>query len=296
LNARLDRIERAIDAQRQDAGKDPALAGRIDGLAAQTKSLDDTVAALGRHMDDIAATGASAAKQADAALGAATAAKAASDAATKTEVQRRDLDALASRLTSLENAVKGLTAATAPLTSSGADDRSARLAVAAEALRAAVERGTPYQNELAAVRALGADQNATAPLDAFSGSGVPTDAALAREFAALMPALQAVSEPGSTADTTFLERLEANAQRLVRVTPAGAPPGNDPAAVIARISFDATHDDIAAALTDIDALPDSAKSLAAPWRMKAAARNVAIAASRQIASDALAALGKPPAR
>ena len=46
--------------------------------------------------------------------------------------------------------------------SSNADDRVMRLAIAAEALRAAVERGAPFPAELAAVKTLGADPKATA--------------------------------------------------------------------------------------------------------------------------------------
>jgi hypothetical protein len=291
VNARLDKIERAIEAQRPDA----ALAGRIAGLEAQGKSLADSIDALRRRMDDIAATGQTAAKGADAALNAAEAAKSASDAASKTQVQRSDLDALASRVMALETTVKGLAAETAPLAAAGADDRAARLTIAAEALRAAVERGAPYQNELATLHTLGVDQQATAPLQAFAADGIPGAAALARELEALMPSLQAAAQP-EPADATFLERLTANAQKLVRITPAGAPPGNDPAAVIARIRFDAAHNDIDAAVSDIDALPDSVKPLAASWRKKAAARAAAVLASRQIAGDALAALGKPRAQ
>ncbi|HEV2624171.1 MAG TPA: hypothetical protein VGV62_03490, partial [Xanthobacteraceae bacterium] len=119
--------------------------------------------------------------------------------------------------------------------------------------------------------------------------------ARARELDALIRALQQASEP-EPGDATFLGRLKANAEKLVRITPAGAPAGNDPAAVIARIRFDAAHGDIAAALAAIDALPDSAKSLIAAWRKKAAAREAALAASRQIAADALAALDTPAAR
>lgn len=285
LSARLDKIERAIEAQRTE----PALGNRIGGVEAQAKSLGNDVAALQRRLDEIAASGQSAAKQADTALNAAEAAKSASEAANKMEVQRGDLDAVASRIMALESAVKGLAAATAPV------DRAARFTIAAEALRAAVERGTPYQAELAALGALGVDQKATAPLEPFAASGVPSTAALAHELDALTPALQQASEPGS-GDATFLGRLKANAEKLVRVTPAGAPAGNDPAAVLARIRFDAAHGDIAAALAAIDALPDSAKSLAAAWRKKAAACEAALAASRQIASDALTALAKPPAR
>ena len=290
LSARLDKIERAVETPRTD----PALGSRIAAAEAQAKSLGDALAALRGRLDEIAATGAGAAKQADAALNAAQAAKTASEAASKTDVQRSDFDALAQRIMALESATKALAAATAPL-AAGADDRAARLTIAAEALRAALERGEPYQAELATLHALGIDQNATAPLEAFAATGVPSAAALSRELEALVPAMQDAAAP-TRDDATFLGRLTANAQKLVRISPAGAPRGNDPAAVVARIRFDAAHADIAAALADINTLPDPAKSLAAAWSKKAAAREAALAAGRQIAADALAALGKPPAR
>jgi hypothetical protein len=291
LTARLDKIERAIETQRAD----PALGSRLAELAAQTKALADNLAALTRRVDEIAATSQSAAKQADTALNAAETAKSASEAASKDQVRHEDVDALANRIMALESAVKGLAAATAPLTSSGANDRSARLTIAAEALRAAVERGAPYQAELNAVQALGVDQKATAALEPFAGNGVPSAAMLARELEALTPALQEASEPRS-GDTTFVERLKSNAQKLVRITPLNAPAGSDPQAVADRIRLDAAHADVGAALADIGALPDAAKPLAAAFTKKAAAREAALAASRQIAADALAALAQSSAR
>jgi hypothetical protein len=290
IAARLDRIERAIETQRPD----PALVSRIAAAEAQAKSVGDALAALRGRLDETAATGQSAAREAEMALNAAQAAKSASEAANRTDVQRSDLDALAQRIMALESAVKGLAAATAPL-AAGVDDRAARLAIAAEALRNAAERGAAYEKELATLRALGVDQNATAPLESFAASGVPSAATLSRELEALTPALQQAAVPAAE-DASFLGRLTANAQNLVRISPASAPPGNDPAAVVARIRFAAARGDIAAAMTDINALPDSAKSLADAWSKKAAAREAALAASRQIVSDALAALGKPPAR
>jgi hypothetical protein len=291
LTARLDKIERAIETQRAD----PALGSRLAELAAQTKALADNLAALTRRVDEIAATSQSAAKQADTALNAAETAKSASEAASKDQVRHEDVDALANRIMALESAVKGLAAATAPLTSSGANDRSARLTIAAEALRAAVERGAPYQAELNAVQALGVDQKATAALEPFAGNGVPSAAMLARELEALTPALQEASEPRS-GDTTFVERLKSNAQKLVRITPLNAPAGSDPQAVVDQIRLDAAHADVGAALADIGALPDAAKPLAAAFTKKAAAREAALAASRQIAADALAALAQSSAR
>jgi hypothetical protein len=291
MTARLDKIERAIEAQRSDA----APGSRIAEVAAQTKALADNLAALTRRVDETTATGQSAAKQADTALNTAEAAKSASEAASKVQVRHEDVDALASRIMALESAVKGLAAVTAPLTSSGANDRAARLTIAAEALRAAVERGTPYQNELSALKALGIDAKKTEALEPFAGSGVPTAAALARELEALVPALQGAAEPQS-GDTSFVERLKNNAQKLVRIAPLNAPPGNDPQAVVDRIRLDAVHADIGAALADINALPDAAKPLAAAWSKKAAAREAALAASRQIAAEALAALAQASAR
>ena len=290
VTARLDKIEHAIETQRSD----PEIGNRIAEVAAQTKALADSLAALTRRVDETAAASQSAGKAADTALIAAQAAKGATDAASKDQVHHEDMDTLANRILALESAVKGLAAATAPLASSGANDRSARLTIAAEALRAAVERGAPYQTELNAVQALGVDRQATAALETFAASGVPSAAALARELEALIPALAEASEPRS-GDTTFIERLKSNAQKLVRVTPLNAP-GREPQAVVDRIRLDAAHAEIAAALADLNALPEAAKPLAAAFSKKAADREAAVAASKQIAASALAALAQSSAR
>jgi hypothetical protein len=291
LTARLDKIERILEGQRTD----PALGSRIADVAAQTKSLADNLTALTRRLDETAATSQSAGKQADTALNAAEAAKSASEAAGRDQLRRNDIEPLAARIAALESALKGLAAETAPLAASGANDRSARLTIAAEALRTAVESGAPYQNELNAVRSLGIDRNATTALEGFAASGVPSAAALARELAALVPALQDASE-AQTGEATFIDRLKSNAQKLVRVTPLNAPAGNDPQAVVDRIRLDATHADLAAARTDLNALPDAAKPLAEAWSKKVASRDAALAASRKIAADALAALAQPSGR
>jgi hypothetical protein len=291
VTARLDKIERAIQAQQQP---DTAAGNRIGAVEAQTKTLSASIAALGGRLDEIASASQSAVKQADAAHAAAEAAasQATNQAMGQNTAERGDIAPLTNRVATLENAVKTLNAAateSAPET----DDRPARLSVAAEALRATVERGAPYQAELATVQALGVDRTATAPLAAFASQGVPSASALARELTELTPALENAVEPAAATDATFIDRLKANAQKLVRITPAGAPPGNDPADVIARIKFHGADGDIDAALADIKQLPAPAKALAADWIKKAQSREAAIAASRQIATDALAALSKP---
>jgi hypothetical protein len=290
ISARLNKIEGAMATRQQPAPPpqpDPALVSRLAAAEAATKSLGDSLAALTRRVDDVATAAQSALAQAKSASTAADAAKNAAQAG----VARSDLDALAARITALESTIKTLADDLKHQTAT-ADDRAARLTIAAEALRAAVERGAPYQAELAAAKSLGADPAATAPLEAFAASGVPGAAPLARELAGLVPALQQAAEPAAS-NSSFLSRLESNAQHLVRVTPVDAPPGDDPSSVVTRIGVDAAHADIAAALADIAKLPDAAKPPAAAWVEKAQARNAAIAASRKLAADALVALSKP---
>ncbi len=283
ISSRLDKIQQELQAPHADQ----ALAARVAAAEAQTKSLADSLAALGRRLDEVAAASQSALAQAK------TAAATATDAmknATRTGVEQSDIDALNNRIAALESTMKSLSTGTQR--TSSADDRAARLTVAAEALRAAVDRGAPYQAELAVAQALGADQTATAPLEPFAADGLPNAAALAHEFALLTPSLLQASG-AAPRESSFLGNLEAHAQKLVRITPIEAPAGDDPASVIARINIDAARGDIAAALAGIARLSESARALAASWVKKAEAREAASAASRRIAADALAAIGRP---
>ncbi len=290
ISSRLDKIQQALQAPRP--APDAVLASRLAGAEAQTKSLNDALTALTRRVDEIAATSQSALAQAKAAAAASQEAKNAVQAG----VPRGDVDALANHIAALESAVKSLStsvaSADAAQRTSSADDRAARATIAAEALRAAVERGAPYQAELAAVKSLGADPNAAAPLALFAADGVPSAAALGRELAELTPALLHASGVAPN-ESSILGRLEAHAQQLVHVTPLDAPPGDDPSSVIARINTEATRGDVAAALADIGRLPEAVRSVAEGWVKKAEAREAAIAAGRRIAAAALAALGGP---
>jgi hypothetical protein len=156
-------------------------------------------------------------------------------------------------------------------------------------LRDAVESGAPYLAELAQVKALGASESALAPLSRFAEKGVPGQQALARELNDLIPAL--ITATGvQGAPSGFLERLQANASKLVRISPVNAPPGDAPSDVLARIEVAATHADIASALTDIGKLPEQARQQAADWVTRAVERQKVLAAARNFASDTARAL------
>ncbi len=287
VSSRLDRIQQALQTPRTDA----SLAAKVAAAEAHAKSLGDAQAALSRRVDEVAAAAQSAQMQGKSASAAAEQAKSAAQGG----LQDGDLDALADRIAALESTVKSLRADVAQH-AANADNSAARAVVVAEALRAAVERGAPYQPELAAAKSFGADQNASAALAPFAADGVPSAAALGRELSALIPALEQATEPQSKAGS-FLGRLQSRAEKLVRVTPLGtnaaAPAGDDPASLVARINIDADRGDIAAALADIARLPEQARARAAVWIKKAQAREAALAASERIAADALAAIAKP---
>jgi hypothetical protein len=283
LAARLAKVESA----RAIPQIDPTLAARIATGEAETKSLADSVAAINRRLDNVEGAVRDARNRADEASAAADAARRAG----QSNVQKADLDALANRIGALERSVKALGDDLAKRTSS-ADDRAARLVVAAQSLRAAVERGDPFGPELAAVKALGADANMLSPLAPLAAAGVPSAASLSRELSALTPGMRraAGAVPGGGG---FLDKLQANAEKLVRIRPIDAPAGDDPDAVISRVDADAARADIAGALAEIAKLPEDARGLADAWIAKAQARNAANAAARRIAADALAALAKP---
>jgi hypothetical protein len=120
---------------------------------------------------------------------------------------------------------------------------------------------------------------------------VPSVAALAQELRALLPALVKASG-GQAPAGSYLERLEASATKLVRIRPVDAPAGDDAAAVLARVEKEAASAAIDDALVDLGKLDATTRAPAQGWIAKAQARQAALAAARQVASDSAHALGK----
>jgi len=90
----------------------------------------------------------------------------------------------------------------------------------------------------------------------------------------------------------FLEKLQANAGRLVRIRPVDALPGDDLSAVLARIEIASAHNDIGGALSDLNKLPEPSRSPAQAWISKAKERQAALTAARTFADESARALGK----
>ncbi|MEP7030916.1 MAG: hypothetical protein ABI830_08290, partial [Pseudolabrys sp.] len=171
-----------------------------------------------------------------------------------------------------------------------ATDNAARLALSATALRDAVLSGAPFAGLLAQAKSLGTDDKTLAPLAPFAEAGVPNSQMLAQELHALLPAMLKISGAQAPAGG-FLEKLQANAGRLVRIRPVAAPAGNDASAVLARLEIDTARGDIEAALGDLSKLPDAIRAPAVTWIAKVQLRQAALTAAKKFASDTARALG-----
>lgn len=272
LATRIERLEKSTAAP-QPPLSDAALANRLASAENATKAFADNVGSLNARVEDLASAVRELRTRADAVQ----------------PIDKSEFEAMAARIAALEKSAGAMETEIgkrATLTS----DRAVRLALATSALRAAVERGEPFAGELAAARPLAPD-NTFAALEPFAASGVPGNAALAHELFALVPALRTAANT-MPSEGGFFERMKSSASRLIRIRPVDEISSDDPAAVITRIELKANSADVPGALADLAKLPEQVRAPAQSWIDKAQARIAAIQTSRQIAADAIGALGK----
>jgi hypothetical protein len=280
LNQRLAKIESSMaKLPASDQGTSERLSAADNAL----KSLGIALTAINKRSDEVAANAAEARARADASEKALTELRNSVQDLTKNSsagLSPADVDSVQKRLAILEQVVKN-----APT------DRGARLALSAATLRDTVVSGAPFSGELDEVKSLGAGEKALASLAPFAATGVPQAPALAQELHQLIPAMQKAAGAQAPAGS-FLDRLQANAGKLVRIRPLDAPAGDDAAAVLTRLDIESTRADIPAALADLERLDSAVRAPAQAWIAKAQARQATLAAARQLAADTARALGK----
>ena len=162
-------------------------------------------------------------------------------------------------------------------------------AIAADAMAAALESGSPFSSELAAVKDLAVDPGATETLTERAATGLPTMAQLRSGFETAIASVD-LSPPIPEATGT-LERLWLSARGLVEVRPAHPTEGSDPSAIVTRIRAALAADDLKTALAERESLPEASKTATAEWAGAAAARLQADDLVAKIRADALARLG-----
>jgi hypothetical protein len=276
LTARVARVEsRAAPAAPSSATPDPAITARLDTLEKSLASLRSDLAAA-KSQSERAAAAVNDLKSVP------------RDAAAPV-----DLAPINERLAQVERAAGALKTEAAQQSAKPADDRPLRRVVAASLLDATVRQGEPYAAALTAAKPLAVAANALKPLDAFAATGVPNAAVLSRDLLALLPKLAPAPETAATTGTGIVDRLKAGAARLIRIERTDAVAGDNRSAVASRVAAAARRNDIVEAKRELSSLAPADRAAVQPWIDKVDARDAALAASRQFAADAMAALSKP---
>jgi hypothetical protein len=254
------------------ATPDPAAAARIETLEKSIAALRSDLAAARAQSEKLAAD-----------------AKAATGEPSSSAL---DLSAINERIAQIERATRAQGAEIAQENAKPADDVPLRRIVAAALLDVLVRTGDPYPAALAAAKSLTDNADALKPLDAFAASGVPSVANLSRELLTLVPKLSPPAPQDATTGTGIVDRLQAGAAKLVRIERTDAV-GNDRGAIVSRVTAAALRNDMVEARRELKTLSPADRTAAQAWLDKSEARDAALAASRQFAADAMAALAKP---
>src|SRR6478752_1741933 len=272
LTARVAGIEAKIGQPAAPAA-DPAMAGRLEALEKSVASLRGDLVGLRAQSEKLAA-GINDVKSAP-----------------RESAASVDLSAINERITQVERATRAQVSEIAQESAKPADDVPLRRVVAASVLDVSVRQGEPYVAALAAAKSLAENADALNPLDGFAASGVPSAASLSRELLTLVPKLSPAQE-NATSGSGIVDRLQSGAAKLVRIERTDGV-GNDRGAVVARVTAAALRNDFAEARRELKTLAPADRAAAQGWLDKADARDAALAASRQFASEAMAVLAKP---
>ena len=200
-----------------------------------------------------------------------------SSASTPDQAEPEDLAALRTDVGTLRSAVEStagndaelerrLAAAETRLNQPGAEEKVAR-AVAAAALKAAIDRGGPFATELETFAGVAPDDPAVAGLQTFSTTGVPSRAELQQEFQTVANAiLDTLNQPDPSQG--FASRLMTSALSVVKVRRVGDVEGDTPEAVVARIENSLRGDNLEAAAAEWAKLPEAAKAVSQQFKQK----------------------------
>jgi len=155
--------------------------------------------------------------------------------------------------------------------STGGESERAARAIAIGMLQQAAQNGGPFTTDLAMLKTLGMDNTEIARLEPLATRDTPSVAELQQQFPAVADAILVVTSAAGP-DAGFLERLGAFSRGLVSVRPTTAISGDSPAAIVSRMQASVDKGDLAAALSEREALPADGQTASAAWAAAAADR------------------------
>lgn len=151
------------------------------------------------------------------------------------------------------------------------EDVAVARAIAAAALKAAIDRGGPFLAELDTFAGVAPDDPAVADLRAFAQTGVPSRTELVGEVPDVATAIvEAVNQPDS--NQSWSDRLMSSAKSLVSVRPVGNIEGESVEAIAARMEEKVKNGDLPGASAEWNSLPALGKQASAAFKQSLEAR------------------------
>lgn len=159
---------------------------------------------------------------------------------------QNELNALEQRLSEL-NHVKQL------------DAKNLVRLMAANSLKAAIDRGGSYNTELALYKSTAPNNQSLQLLEQYASTGLENNAELSQDFASIADDI-AKFDTKLDQNAGFFAKLWARAKNLVTTRPVGNVEGNEPSAIAARMEQAIREGDYQKALNEWQSLPDGAKN------------------------------------
>ncbi|MDX8478203.1 phage tail protein [Mesorhizobium sp. VK24D] len=259
-SAKLDGLSSALEQVKSDVAALKSSAGQSgDGTA--LKALNDKVGQIETAVGDLQKAGSAAPVD----LGPLNEKLAGLDALVKSAADAAK--AADGRIAALEQSVQQLSGKV----EAQASQPKIALAIAASALKAALDRGAPFATELDTFAAIAPDAPEIAVLRSYAEKGVPTRATIASEADAAANAMVEAATPVDK-NAGFFQSLVSSAKSLVQVRPVGTIEGKGAPETVARMEVAVNQGDYAKALSEYDTLPNAAKSAGAEFAGKLKAR------------------------
>ena len=190
---------------------------------------------------------------------------------------------LGERITAIEQSLERLSQQVEA--AGNADARMARIA-AATALKAAIDQGGPFQDELDTYAAVAPQSPLIEELRPYAEEGVATRAALISAMPDAASAMITAARP-MPEDAGFFDRLLASARSLVSVRPIGDVEGESVPATVARMEAAVAEGNYERALAEYDSLPEAARQAAPEFAARLRARHAADEVVLRALADAL---------
>jgi hypothetical protein len=266
---RIGELASDLDKVKKDLA---ARSAAVSGGSADNKALNDMRDRLAKLEETVAAEG-------------------------KAAPSTQAVDALGQKVTSLDQAaaanadtLKKLEQSVAALGGKVADQANApraTAAIAASALKSAIDRGGSFAAELDMFAAIAPDTPELGELRALAAKGVPTRTRLAAEAGPVTDKMLDASRQTAASDGGVVDRLLSSARSLVRVRPVGDVEGDGLSARIARFRNAVTGGDLAGAAEEYATLPDKAKAAGADFMAGLQARLKVDALAQKALASAL---------